>query len=222
MPGRAAKVIITERQQEVLQTLTRSSTCPQALAQRAHLILLAFEGWDNEDIADRLGCERNWRNWGRFRELLSSTGFARKVFRSRFSKGISRYEEGPLLAPTSSVQQAKGSASARPFRWVSFRCLSARSEMDSRRGGTRFVSNQSALLRREGAPALRLVKPRVQPSPRVQRHRWAGRQQRATFRGRPLQAIAWWTTTRRRRRGGAGGNGLGSLVYHDGPSASLP
>src|SRR3954454_12204616 len=65
MPGKAAKVIITERQQEVLQTMTRSSTCPQALAQRAHMILLAFAGWDNEAIADQVGCERHavglWR-----------------------------------------------------------------------------------------------------------------------------------------------------------------
>lgn len=65
MPGRAAKIIITERQQDVLQTMTRSSTCSQALAQRAHLILLAFDGLDNEAIADRLGCERHavgiWR-----------------------------------------------------------------------------------------------------------------------------------------------------------------
>jgi putative transposase len=65
MPGRAAKVIITERQQEVLQTMTRSSTCPQARAQRAGMILLAFHGLDNEDIAQRLGCERHavgsWR-----------------------------------------------------------------------------------------------------------------------------------------------------------------
>src|SRR5262249_5431378 len=65
MPGRAAKVLITERQQEVLQTMTRSRTCPQALAQRAQMILLAFDGWDNEDIADHLGGERHavgiWR-----------------------------------------------------------------------------------------------------------------------------------------------------------------
>jgi putative transposase len=65
MPGRAAKVIITERQQDVLSTLTRSSTCPQALAQRARMILLAFDGLDNETIAERLGCERHavgiWR-----------------------------------------------------------------------------------------------------------------------------------------------------------------
>src|SRR5438067_10314623 len=65
MPGRAAKIIITERQQEVLQTMTRSSTCPQAIAQRARMILLGFDGLDNEDIADRIGCERHgvgiWR-----------------------------------------------------------------------------------------------------------------------------------------------------------------
>src|SRR6516165_8604414 len=65
MPGRAAKVIISERQQEVLQTLTRSSTCPQAVAQRAGMILLAFDGRDNEAIAQTLGCERHsvgqWR-----------------------------------------------------------------------------------------------------------------------------------------------------------------
>ena len=65
MPGRASKIIITERQQEVLQTMTRSSTCPQALAQRARMILLGFDGLDNQDIADRIGCERHaagiWR-----------------------------------------------------------------------------------------------------------------------------------------------------------------
>jgi hypothetical protein len=56
MPGRAAQVILTQRQQHVLHFLTRSRTCPQALA---------FDGWDNEDIAQRLGYERHqvglWR-----------------------------------------------------------------------------------------------------------------------------------------------------------------
>ena len=65
MPGRAAKVTITERQQQVLRTMTRASTSAQALAQRAAMILLAFDGLDNEDIARRLGCERHavgsWR-----------------------------------------------------------------------------------------------------------------------------------------------------------------
>ena len=65
MPGRARKLIITERQQATLQTMTRSSTCPQAIAQRARMILLAFDGTDNQDIAEQVGCERHavgpWR-----------------------------------------------------------------------------------------------------------------------------------------------------------------
>ena len=35
--------------------MTRSSTCPQAVALRARMILLAFDGLRNEGIADRLG-----------------------------------------------------------------------------------------------------------------------------------------------------------------------
>jgi transposase len=76
MPGRAAKVVITERQQDVLQTMTRSRTCSQALAQRAGMILLAFAGLDNEAIAGQLGCERHavglWRRrWARaFQRLV--------------------------------------------------------------------------------------------------------------------------------------------------------
>jgi putative transposase len=66
MPGRARKLIITERQQAILQTMTRSSTCSQALAQRARMILSAFEGLSNEQIAEQLGCERHavgpWRH----------------------------------------------------------------------------------------------------------------------------------------------------------------
>jgi putative transposase len=66
MPGRARKLIITERQQTLLQTMTRSSTCSQALAQRARMILSAFEGLSNEQIAEQVGCERHavgpWRH----------------------------------------------------------------------------------------------------------------------------------------------------------------
>jgi len=65
MPGKAAKVIFTERQQEALIAMTRQSTCAQCLAQRARMILLGFDGWPNEDIAELLGCERHavgvWR-----------------------------------------------------------------------------------------------------------------------------------------------------------------
>jgi putative transposase len=66
MPGRARKLIITERQQAILQSMARSGTCPQAVAQRARMILLAFDGLSNQDIAERVGCERHavgpWRH----------------------------------------------------------------------------------------------------------------------------------------------------------------
>ncbi len=65
MPGTAAQVVSTARQQESLHQLVRSRSCPQGLAQRAQIILLAFERWHNGPIADHLGCERHgvgiWR-----------------------------------------------------------------------------------------------------------------------------------------------------------------
>ena len=75
MPGRARKLIITERQQAILRTMSRSGTCPQAVAQRARMILLAFDGLSNEDIAGQLGCERHavgpWRHrWADAFDLL--------------------------------------------------------------------------------------------------------------------------------------------------------
>jgi putative transposase len=76
MPGKAAKIIITERQQELLRTLSRSRQCPQGLAQRAAMILLGFEGWNNEDIAASLKCERHavgvWRRrWAKAFDKLA-------------------------------------------------------------------------------------------------------------------------------------------------------
>lgn len=70
MPGTARKVVITERQQELLRTLARSSTCSQGVAKRAKVILLAFEGVNNEQIAGEVGLERHqvgvWRlRWQR-------------------------------------------------------------------------------------------------------------------------------------------------------------
>jgi putative transposase len=62
---RMARLAISERQQEVLQSMVWSRSCPQGLAHRAEIILLAFSGLRNEAIAERLGCERHgvgtWR-----------------------------------------------------------------------------------------------------------------------------------------------------------------
>jgi len=59
MPGSAAKVVISERQQAILQTLSRASTVAKCLVQRATIILLAFAGLDNRDIASQVGLERH-------------------------------------------------------------------------------------------------------------------------------------------------------------------
>jgi transposase len=65
MSGSAAKVVITERQQEVLRKLSTATTVAKRLVQRATIILLAFAGMTNQDIAKRVGLERHqigiWR-----------------------------------------------------------------------------------------------------------------------------------------------------------------
>ena len=65
MPGKAAKVTITERQQGILQTLRDAATVSVRLQQRATIILFAFDGLRNEDIAPKVGLERHqvgvWR-----------------------------------------------------------------------------------------------------------------------------------------------------------------
>src|SRR5258707_10204722 len=55
MPGKAAKITITERQQEILRTLRNAVTAPSRLRQRASIILLAFEGHRNQEIAQEVG-----------------------------------------------------------------------------------------------------------------------------------------------------------------------
>jgi putative transposase len=76
MPGKAAKVIVTERQLSTLKTMIGSSTCPQGVAQRARMIFLAFQGETNESIAEQIQCERHmvgvWRRrWVRaFQRLV--------------------------------------------------------------------------------------------------------------------------------------------------------
>ncbi|QEG30026.1 hypothetical protein GobsT_48260 [Gemmata obscuriglobus] len=48
---------MTERQQQVLQALVVSRSCARGLAHRAEIILLAFDGLKNEEIAQQLGCD---------------------------------------------------------------------------------------------------------------------------------------------------------------------
>jgi transposase len=78
MPGKAAKITLTERQQEILQTFSRSTTVAGRLRQRASILVLAFEGLLNEEIAVRVGLthrqvgrwRRRWANaWSRLIEI---------------------------------------------------------------------------------------------------------------------------------------------------------
>lgn len=75
MSGKAAKVIFSEKQQAILQQLTHSTTAAQRLVQRATVILLAFEGLLNEEIAAKVGLARKqvglWRRrWQQSFEAL--------------------------------------------------------------------------------------------------------------------------------------------------------
>jgi transposase len=71
MPGKAAKITITERQQHILQTVSRSVTAPSCLRQRASIIVLAFDGLRNQDIAQRVGLTH--RQVGRWRRRWADT-----------------------------------------------------------------------------------------------------------------------------------------------------
>jgi hypothetical protein len=51
MPGSAAKLVITERQQAVLRQIVAALTSPVRLVQRAEIILRAFAKEDNQSIA---------------------------------------------------------------------------------------------------------------------------------------------------------------------------
>ena len=65
MPGSAAKVLITERQQALLQQIVAASTSPVRLVQRAQIVLQAFAGEENQAIAQAIDLDRTavglWR-----------------------------------------------------------------------------------------------------------------------------------------------------------------
>src|SRR5690348_13366412 len=78
MPGKAARITITERQRDILCTLRNAVTAPSHLRQRAAIILLAFAGLRNDEIAERIGLgkrpigvwRRRWaRAWNALTEL---------------------------------------------------------------------------------------------------------------------------------------------------------
>ena len=65
MSGKAARIVLTEKQQDILLKITQSTTVSQRLLQRARIVMLAFERRQNEDIADVVQLNRKqvglWR-----------------------------------------------------------------------------------------------------------------------------------------------------------------
>jgi len=65
MSGKAARILLTEKQQDILQKITQATTVSQRLIQRSRVILLAFERHRNEEIATLVELNRKqvglWR-----------------------------------------------------------------------------------------------------------------------------------------------------------------
>jgi putative transposase len=75
MPGKAAKVPLSEKQLVILQQIARESTASVRLVQRCRIILLGFEARLNEDIAVEVRLHRKqvgvWRRrWQQSFEAL--------------------------------------------------------------------------------------------------------------------------------------------------------
>jgi transposase len=67
MPGKTAKVTITERQQDILRTIAAAPTASSQLRQRATIILRAFQKPGNREIAAEVGLSRRQVSTGRRR-----------------------------------------------------------------------------------------------------------------------------------------------------------
>jgi transposase-like protein len=74
MPGKAAKIQVTERQHAMLEEIVASRTEPVRLVQRAKIVLLAFTKHNNEEVGEIVGLNpqqvsvwrKRWRdNWQR-------------------------------------------------------------------------------------------------------------------------------------------------------------
>ena len=58
MAGTAAKIVVSERQQKLLEEFRNSRTIGTCIVQRAKIVLLGFTGMLNEDIALQVGLPR--------------------------------------------------------------------------------------------------------------------------------------------------------------------
>jgi transposase len=70
----APQIELTEEQREQLEKLSRGRSLPVRIVERARIVLLAFEGTQNREIAEILGVAR--RTVGRWRSRFAAKGMA--------------------------------------------------------------------------------------------------------------------------------------------------
>ena len=123
MPGKAARVRVSEKQWVVLQELSRSRTVAKGIAQRALILVLGSQGLRNEQIALEVGLirrqvglwRRRWRDaWDslcawectephRLREAILEVGVEWNVDGGAHRSQVGQY----LVAPDVRVANAK-------------------------------------------------------------------------------------------------------------------
>ena len=113
MPGKAAKVVITEKQKAILVAFSRSRSVSVSLAQRSKIVLLAFDGHNNESIETMVGLQhdsvgmwrRRWRdNWERLIDVECSE--ERHVLESEIQELLSDRKRTGRPPRITSEQQA--------------------------------------------------------------------------------------------------------------------
>ena len=89
MPGKAAnvvKVVVSKRQWVILEEFRRSKTEPQFVSERAAIIIGAFAGRSNQEVAQEVGLERHavgvWR-WLASRRRSRATDLALAPHRTK-------------------------------------------------------------------------------------------------------------------------------------------
>ena len=113
MPGTAAKIIVTEKQHAILESFAKSRSVKVSLAQRSKIILLGFDGHNNEQIEALVGLQhdavgrwrRRWRdNWERLVDIECSE--ERHVLQAEISKLLSDRKRSGRRPRISAEQQA--------------------------------------------------------------------------------------------------------------------
>ena len=144
MPGNAAKVVVTERQENLLTEFSKSRSVSRQLAERATMVLLSFEGLSNEEIAQRVGVNRlqvglwrrRWRdNWESLtllecREPLKLREAIREMFRDSPRRGCPPRITAEQVTRILAVACESPSLSGRPISHWTVRELCSDSRSD--------------------------------------------------------------------------------------------